>query len=184
MLASDAKFLYGYIDEPIEGDTHNLREDFNYYAGRIYEKLNFYFDSDIVKKAYPSIYEKLCDTLQDGIYKDTRRSVFYILIGASADTAVEHAIGYVDPFSSGCILSEGNFNAIQKDIVRLSLPSIITGSSTGDSYNTLTNGDLICKIHHINRARYSLERLKAVLEMQKCRNIAKKNKKEKKLIIK
>lgn len=184
MLASDAKFLYGYIDEPIEGDTHNLREDFNYYAGRIYSKLNFYFDSEIVKKVYPNNYRRLCEVLEYEIMKDTRRGVFFILIGASADEAVRTGLHGVDPFSSGCILSEGNFNAIQKDIVRLSLPSIITGSSTGDSYNTIVNGDLICKTHHINRARYSLERLKAVLEMQKCRNIAKKNKKEKRLIIK
>lgn len=184
MLVSDAKFLYGYIDEPIEGDTNNLREDFNYYAGRIYNKLSFYFDLETVKEVYPSIYRDLCNTLQEGIYRDTKKSIFYIMIGASADTAVKRAICNVDPFSSRCILSNEEYNAIQKDIVRLSLPNMITGSSTGADYNTLINGDKICKMHNINRARYSLERLKAILKINKCCNSVKKIKKEKTLVIK
>ena len=59
MLISDAKRLYGYIDEPIEGDKNNLRSDFNGIAGRVYEKLNFYFDSELATAMYPEIYAKL-----------------------------------------------------------------------------------------------------------------------------
>lgn len=182
MLASDARVLYGYIDEPIEGDNNNLREDFNYYAQRIYSKLNFYFDVETVKEAYPKIYKELCEILSEDINMHTRKSLFFIKIGASADFAVEKAIRNIDPFSDACILSKGNFNNIQKDIVKLALPSMITGSSTGDSYNTLINGDIVCRRHNITRTRYSLERLKAIIEMQKCRNIAKKIKKDKMLI--
>ena len=184
MLVSDAKILYGYIDEPIAGDKNNLRGDFNSITRRVYEKLNFYFDSETAKNMYPGIYTRLCETLSDEIYKGTREGVFYIMIGATADFAVERAVENVDIFSDKCILSKGNFNAIQKDIVRYSLPSMITGTATSDSYNTLHYGDIICERHKINRVRYSLERLKATLEVQKCRNIAKKSNKEKRLIIK
>lgn len=184
MLEKDANYLYGYIYEPIEGDTNNLRRDFNQIAGRVYEQLNFYFDAALVKRMYPNIYSSLLETLRSEIISETRESTFYIMIGAAADCAVERAISCVDVFSEGCILSNGNFNAIQKDIVRYSLTSMITGTNTADSYNTLTNGDKICKKHNINRVRYSLERLKAVLEVQKCRNIVKKNRKDKRLIVK
>ena len=61
---------------------------------------------------------------------------------------------------------------------------MITGTGTADSYNTVQNGDIICEKYKINRVRYSLERLKAVIEVQKCRNIVKKNRKEKRLIVK
>ena len=184
MLASDAKVLYGYIVEPIEGDKNNLRSDFNSIAGRVYEKLNFYFDAETAKNMYPEIYTSLCETLRSEIINKTREEIFYIMIGATADYAVERAVNSIDIFSDKCILSKGNFNKIQKDIVRYSLPSMITGTGTADSYNTLHYGDIICERHKINRARYSLERLKATLEVQKCRNIAKKAKKEKRLIIK
>ena len=184
MLISDAKRLYGYIDEPIEGDKNNLRSDFNGIAGRVYEKLNFYFDSELATAMYPEIYAKLCETLKDEILKKTREGIFFIMIGATADYAVERAISSIDVFSEGCILSKGTFNTIQKDIVRYSLPSMITGTGTADSYNTVQNGDIICEKYKISRVRYSLERLKAVVEVQKCRNIAKKNRKEKRLIVK
>lgn len=184
MSVNDARVLYGYIDKPIEGDIHNLRRDFNGRTGIIYERLNLFFDLEIVKRIYPDIYKKMCETLKDEIIKGTREGVFYIMIGATADYAVERALFDVDVFSEGCILSKGNFNAIQKDIVEYALPSMITGTATADAYNTLNYGDIICKKHHINRARYSLERLKTTLEVQKCRNIAKKTKRDKRLIVK
>ena len=182
METNDKKNLYGYIDEPIEGDNNNLREHFNYYIERIYKKLNYYFDPEIVKAIYPKIYITLCDELRTEINMNTRKNWFYVSFGAVSTFTVEKAIRNMDIFSDGCILSKGNFNDIQKEIVKLSLPSIITGAESSASYNTLKNGDLICQRHNINRKRYSLERLKATIEMQRCHNIAKRTNKGKMLI--
>ena len=175
--------IYGYLTKPLNGDTNNLTADFNYRISKIYKNLLLYYDNETVMRIYPLIYTRLYERLLEGIADKEREAIFSIMIAGWADYEVNMALAGIDPFSQSCILSKGEFNHIQKDIVSASMSSIISDSEIGYANNTVNNSKRICKMHGINKTKYWLERTKASIEVSKCKRIAKKEAKTKALAL-
>ena len=163
MLVSEAEALYGYIKEPIEGDKYKLRNDFNYRMYKIYNNLIVYYGEETEKRIYPEIYSDMCRTLMENI----GRKCGYIILHASTVTATDWAIRGFDPFDEGYTLSRGNFNDIQKDMIRISMKNIIAGGGGSDEYFEQERKLAITQKYNLSRMQYYKELIKANKEMKR-----------------
>ena len=160
MLLKDAEALYGYIKEPIKGDKYNLRDTFNYYIGRIYNNLTTYYDQETVNKVYPMIYRDMCECLLENI----GRRCGYVILEATTLTSVNCA---PDPFDESCVLSMGNFNDIQKTMIRSSMTIMITGSVGFKEVYERKCKNAVDYIHGISRIQYYKELFNANKEIKR-----------------
>ena len=151
---------YGYILKSIEGDKYKLKDTFNYYMKRIYNNLTIYYNQETVNKVYPKIYKDMCECLQENIglrYGD-------IMLAAKTITALTIL---PDPFSESCVLSTGNFNDIQKSMIRSSIKYMISGTNGFEEVYEKNRKKLIDRIYGISRVQYYMELIKANKEVKK-----------------
>ena len=161
MTGEEATALYGYIKDPIEGDKYNLRGDFNYYMQKIYNNLTTYYSQETVNRVYPEIYKDMCMCLKENIGDRCG----YIMLEATALTAVKYA---PDPFyDESCILSMGNFNDIQKTMIRSYMTIMITGSLGYKEVYERKRKDAVDNKYGISRLQYYKELLKANKEIKR-----------------
>lgn len=175
--------LFRYVetcDEP--NSKMDLIIHFNYRNDKIEKNLMLFYNDNLSKDLFYNIYIKLCEDLSYSIAKGMSPNEYYNRLSDMSSEIVKENIKDFDPFSEEYTLSKGVFNDIQKDIVRLMMPDLISENYHTNSNHAKQNREIICKKYNITNSRYQSEKAKTNKEILKTLKKEKKTKKIRLLI--
>ena len=155
-------------------DNNNLTDEFNYRLRKLYTSLLVFYDEETARNIYSNGYYYMLYTLDTALEHNVDQEVFHIMISGGTSEAIKDSVLASDPFKDGLLLSKGNFSELSKDIIKLSLPDIITENYITYEFHRDKTKRQICEKYKINSLEFYIENYKALHKLKK---IIKKGKK-------